>query len=69
MNNGWQPSGTLGFSTRPCGFALPLYQVKGLSNEEVADYLSFSDPANFRRSFKRWTGSTPNLIRPLFGSH
>ncbi|MBC8996959.1 MULTISPECIES: AraC family transcriptional regulator [unclassified Pseudomonas] len=49
--------------------ALYLYQVKGLSNEEVADYLSFSDPANFRRSFKRWTGSTPNLIRQLFGSH
>lgn len=46
--------------------ALYLYQVKGLSNEEVADYLSFSDAANFRRSFKRWTGSTPNLIRQLF---
>ncbi|MFP3374241.1 AraC family transcriptional regulator, partial [Pseudomonas sp. SIMBA_068] len=24
--------------------------------------------ANFRRSFKRWTGSTPNLIRQLFSS-
>lgn len=46
--------------------ALYLYQIKGLSNEEVAEYLSFTDAANFRRSFKRWTGSTPNLIRQLF---
>lgn len=46
--------------------ALYLYQVKGFTNEQVADYLSFTDAANFRRSFKRWTGSTPNLIRQLF---
>ena len=46
--------------------ALYLYQIKGLSNEEVAEYLSFNDAANFRRSFKRWTGSTPRLIRQLF---
>ncbi|MDQ3201741.1 MAG: AraC family transcriptional regulator [Pseudomonadota bacterium] len=46
--------------------ALYLYQVKGFSNEQVADYLKFTDAANFRRSFKRWTGSTPNLIRQLF---
>lgn len=45
--------------------ALYLYQVKGFSNEEVAQYLNFNDTANFRRSFKRWTGSTPNLIRQL----
>lgn len=49
--------------------ALYLYQVKAMSNDEVAEYLSFTDAANFRRSFKRWTGSTPNLIRQLFGSH
>ncbi len=48
--------------------ALYLYQIKGFSNEEVAEYLSFNDAANFRRSFKRWTGSTPNLIRQLFTS-
>lgn len=46
--------------------ALYLYQIKGLSNEAVAEYLNFNDPANFRRSFKRWTGSTPKLIRHLF---
>ncbi|RMR03465.1 AraC family transcriptional regulator, partial [Pseudomonas syringae pv. primulae] len=41
-------------------------QIKGMSNEAVADYLNFNDPANFRRSFKRWTGSTPTLIQRLF---
>ncbi|ROL81675.1 AraC family transcriptional regulator [Pseudomonas chlororaphis] len=48
--------------------ALYLYQIKGLSNEAVAEYLSFNDAANFRRSFKRWTGSTPRLIRQLFSA-
>lgn len=48
--------------------ALHLYQVKGYSNDEVAAYLNFNDAANFRRAFKRWTGSTPNLIRQLFNS-
>ncbi|MBS7560328.1 AraC family transcriptional regulator [Pseudomonas protegens] len=47
--------------------ALYLYQIKGWSNEAVAEYLNFNDPANFRRSFKRWTGSTPTLIRQLLG--
>jgi AraC-like DNA-binding protein len=48
--------------------ALYLYQIKGFSNEAVADYLRFNDAANFRRSFKRWTGSTPNLIREMFNA-
>jgi AraC-like DNA-binding protein len=48
--------------------ALYLYQIKGWRNEEVAEYLNFNDAANFRRSFKRWTGSTPKLIRQLLGS-
>ena len=43
--------------------ALYLYQIKGLSNEAVAEHLNFSDPANFRRALKRWTGCTPNLIQ------
>lgn len=46
--------------------ALYLYQLKGLNNDEVAACVSVNDAANFRRSFKRWTGSTPNLIRQLF---
>ncbi|MCU1729636.1 AraC family transcriptional regulator [Pseudomonas sp. 7P_10.2_Bac1] len=43
--------------------ALYLYQIKGFSNEAVAEYLNFNDRANFRRALKRWTGCTPNLIR------
>jgi AraC-like DNA-binding protein len=46
--------------------ALYLYQFKGYSNDAVAEYLNYNDAANFRRSFKRWTGSTPSLIRRLF---
>jgi AraC-like DNA-binding protein len=46
--------------------AFDLYQFKGFSKEEVADYRRFNDAANFRRAFKRWTGSTPNLIREMF---
>ena len=43
--------------------ALYLLQVRGFSNEEVADYLAFHDATNFRRSFKRWTGLTPSAFR------
>lgn len=45
--------------------AVYLYQVKGYSNDEVAQYLGFSDNANFRRSFKRWTGCLPSELQPL----
>lgn len=47
--------------------ALYLYQMKGYSNEEVCNYLRFSDTTNFRRSFKRWTGQTPSGLARLFG--
>ncbi|KAB0550147.1 AraC family transcriptional regulator [Pseudomonas argentinensis] len=40
--------------------ALYLYQVKGYTNDEVAQRLGFSDITNFRRSFKRWTGRVPS---------
>jgi AraC-like DNA-binding protein len=43
--------------------ALWLLQVEQADNEEVARYLGFHDAANFRRSFKRWTGLTPGPIR------
>lgn len=45
--------------------AVWLYRSRGFSNEEVAAYLRFNDAANFRRSFKRWTGFAPSALRAL----
>lgn len=39
---------------------------KNESNEKVAQALYFSDITNFRRSFKRWTGLTPNALKLAF---
>lgn len=38
----------------------------GETNEVVSKALNFSDITNFRRSFKRWTGMTPNALKQLF---
>lgn len=43
--------------------ALYLFRARQADNETVASYLGFHDAANFRRSFKRWTGLTPALLR------
>ena len=43
--------------------ALWLFQARRLDNEAAAHYLGFHDAANFRRSFKRWTGLTPGPLR------
>lgn len=43
--------------------ALYLFQMRGYDNDAVARYLGFHDATNFRRSFKRWTGQTPSLLR------
>lgn len=34
-----------------------------LSIKEASYLLGFSEPANFARAFKRWTGSTPSVFR------
>ena len=34
--------------------------IKGDKNTEIANQLQFTDINNFRRSFKRWTGTTPS---------
>lgn len=50
--------------------AIYLFQAHGYDNDAVAAYLGFHDATNFRRSFKRWTGQTPQLLRhalALFG--
>jgi AraC-like DNA-binding protein len=36
---------------------------RGCDNDAVARHLGYHDANNFRRSFKRWTGMTPMLIR------
>jgi AraC-like DNA-binding protein len=36
-----------------------------LSTEEISERLGFSDAANFRHAFRRWTGSTPGRYRGL----
>ena len=43
--------------------AIFLLTELGHSNEKVAYALKFSDITNFRRSFKRWTGLTPNALK------
>jgi AraC-like DNA-binding protein len=41
---------------------------RGCDNETVARHLGFHDANNFRRSFKRWTGMTPMLLRQGLGN-
>ncbi|KQV82359.1 AraC family transcriptional regulator [Massilia sp. Root351] len=43
--------------------ALYLFQTRRADNDAVARHLGFHDATNFRRSFKRWTGQTPGLLR------
>lgn len=45
--------------------ALWLFQAEQADNDTVAHHLGFHDAANFRRSFKRWTGLTPAPLRAL----
>ena len=34
-----------------------------MTNEDIATAVGFSDPANFRHAFRRWTGKTPGEFR------
>lgn len=43
--------------------ALHYLTGKKVSVNEVAYLLGFSDPASFSRAFKRWTGSSPRVMR------
>ncbi|MCF3641278.1 AraC family transcriptional regulator [Rhizobium sp. TRM95111] len=43
--------------------ALELLGNPQLSIEQIAFAVGFTDPHNFRRAFRRWTGSTPGSLR------
>jgi AraC-like DNA-binding protein len=43
--------------------ALKYLRTTKLANEDIALALGFSDAANFRRAFHRWTNRTPSEIR------
>jgi AraC-like DNA-binding protein len=43
--------------------ALKYLRSTNLANEDIATALGFSDAANFRRAFHRWTNKSPSDIR------
>jgi AraC-like DNA-binding protein len=43
--------------------ALKYLRDTAMTNEDIAFALGFSDAANFRQAFRRWTGRTPREIR------
>jgi AraC-like DNA-binding protein len=43
--------------------ALKYLRTTRLANEDIALALGFSDSANFRRAFRRWTNKSPSEIR------
>jgi AraC-like DNA-binding protein len=43
--------------------ALKYLRTTALANEDIALALGFSDAANFRRAFRRWTNKSPSEIR------
>jgi AraC-like DNA-binding protein len=44
-------------------FACALLQDRTLSIGDIAFFLQYSEPAAFHRSFRRWTGQTPQTFR------
>jgi len=44
---------------------LYLQHEKQWSNQQIAQFLKFSDSNNFRKAFKRWCGQTPSHMREI----
>ena len=44
--------------------ALEYLRTTSMTTEDIAALIGFSDAANFRRAFKRWTGKAPSDFRP-----
>lgn len=43
--------------------ALELLANPAMTVEQIAHAVGFTDPHNFRRAFRRWTGTTPGVMR------
>ena len=46
-----------------CKFATEYLRSTKLSVDDISELVGFSDAANFRHAFRRWTGSTPAHYR------
>jgi AraC-like DNA-binding protein len=46
-----------------CSLATEYLKTTKMSTDDIAMLLGFSDPANFRRALKRWTGKGPGELR------
>lgn len=44
--------------------AIKMLQSTSLTVEQIAQRLGYTDPANFSRAFKKWTGDNPSSYRP-----
>ena len=57
----------VGFKTlldeQRCQRACLLLMHSDYNLEQIAEQLGYSDPSNFRRAFKKWTGTTPTSYR------
>ena len=47
--------------------AIKYLRDTGLTVEEIAEALGFSDAANFRHAFRRWTKAAPHEFRGIAG--
>jgi AraC-like DNA-binding protein len=48
-----------------CQLAKEYLRTTRLSTEDIADVLGFSDAANFRHAFRRWTGKPTSEFRRI----
>jgi AraC-like DNA-binding protein len=46
-----------------CSLAIEYLKTTMMSTDDIALLLGFSEPTNFRRAFKRWTGKTTKEYR------
>lgn len=51
-----------------CDYAIECLLKRSMSTDEIADSLGFSDVANFRHAFKKWSGLSPAAYQSQFHS-